>query len=52
MANVLYLISSLFFVIGSILALRESSSAINWVYLLGATFFCAAASVSLFWRKR
>jgi hypothetical protein len=51
-ANRFYLLSSLFFLSGAILALRSAISPINLLYVLGSAFFVLAASASAFGRRR
>jgi hypothetical protein len=51
-ANRFYLLSSLFFLSGSILAIRAAMSPINLLYVLGSGFFLLAASAGVFGRRR
>jgi hypothetical protein len=51
-ANRFYLLSSLFFLSGAVLALRSERSPINLLYVLGSAFFVLAASASLSRRRR
>jgi hypothetical protein len=43
MVNRFYLISSLFFVAGAMLAFSAAATAVNGLYLLGSLFFFLAA---------
>jgi len=47
-----YLLSSLFFLGGAVLAIRSAISPINLLYVLGSAFFVIAASASVFGRGR
>ena len=47
MANRLYLISSICFLTGAIIAFRAAASPMNGMNLLGSAFFVAAASAGL-----
>jgi hypothetical protein len=52
MMNRLYLVSSLFFTAGAFLALRETLSAINCMYLMGSLFFFLAALTGIVGKSR
>jgi hypothetical protein len=50
MSNRVYVLSSLCFLAGAILAFRSSASLINGLYIAGSFFFLIAASLGV-WKK-